>query len=282
MHPRLVPLTVLVLALAPTARAQTPYHVASVPPSGVSDKSASPDRVLTFGPASLTLRGPESNQLVLLAAELDRQVQLRVPLRAVSAWVGRADGLLKRARGKDPLPQLKGERGGSLELAPVTAWGAARYELTVTGREKKRRVIAELTMDETTALLAALRALAPAGSAAVAPAPVAAATLEPLPPPVMAVGSVDRPVSPRSGNRAPLYPPMLRGLGVGGEVVVRVVVDTNGRVERKSIEIVRTTDERLVRPVRDAVASWRFEPAESGGKRVRQLIELPFVFSPER
>jgi TonB family protein len=276
MHPRLVVVVILAALLAPTAHAQSPYHVASVPAAGAPDKSADPERVLTFGPATLTVRGPEAGQLVLVAAELDRQVQLRVPVRSVVAWVAKADALLQRGRSKDPLPSLKGERGGSLELGPVTSWGAARFELIVTGREKKRKVTAELTTDEMTALLATLRTLAPAK---VAPEAKAEAARPPEPPKVL--GTVDRPVAPKSSNRAPVYPPMLRGLGVGGEVVVRLVVDATGRVERNSIEVVRASDERLVRPVRDAVSSWRFVPAEADGKRVRQLIELPFVFSPE-
>lgn len=246
-------------AIAPRAGAQSPYQIGTMPA-----KPADTERVLTFGPASFGVSGPKEGEIVVRATELDLQVKVLVQRDAASEWVAKAAVMLLLVGNKaEPLPSLRGHEG-SLGLRALTAWGTPRYELKVSDKDRKRQVVAELSLDEATDFLTALRAMAP----------------PPEPPKVHS--AVDRPVVPRSGNRPPSYPAVLRGLGVSGEVVVRVVVDTTGRVAKGSFEVVRASDDRLVRAVRDAVTTWRFVPAELAGERVLQRIELPFVFAAEQ
>jgi hypothetical protein len=52
---------------------------------------------------------------------------------------------------------------------------------------------------------------------------------------VFDAATADLPVQPHPGNRAPRYPAVLAAAGIEGEVVMRFVVDTLGRVERGSV-----------------------------------------------
>lgn len=99
---------------------------------------------------------------------------------------------------------------------------------------------------------------------------------------VLTAGHVDREVMPLAGNGQPAYPPALRAASVEGEVIVRFVVDTVGRLEPGSIGILAATHPLFA----DAVADWlrrtRYAPAEYGGGRVRQLVEQRIAFSLRR
>lgn len=100
--------------------------------------------------------------------------------------------------------------------------------------------------------------------------------------PVFDATSVDLLVRPRNGNPSPAYPPALSAAGVEGEVSVRFVVDTTGRVESGSVITVRTTNALFEREVYDALRRMRFLAAESGGAKVRQLVEQTFRFEISR
>jgi TonB family protein len=76
----------------------------------------------------------------------------------------------------------------------------------------------------------------------------------------------------------PRYPERLRELGIEGSVVVRFTVDTTGRVDTKSAEIVSSTNPQFSRAVLDALDGFRFKPAEAGARRVAALAEMPFEF----
>lgn len=76
----------------------------------------------------------------------------------------------------------------------------------------------------------------------------------------------------------PRYPERLRTLGIEGTVVVRFTVDTTGRVDVKSAQIVSTTNVQFSQAVIDALDGFRFKPAEVGGRRVAALAEMPFEF----
>jgi periplasmic protein TonB len=76
----------------------------------------------------------------------------------------------------------------------------------------------------------------------------------------------------------PRYPDQLRAAGVTGRVVVRLVVDTIGRVELASIVIREASHDLFTQAVRAVLPSLRFVPAEAGGRKVRMLVDLPFEF----
>lgn len=77
---------------------------------------------------------------------------------------------------------------------------------------------------------------------------------------------------------SPRYPAGLRSAGVEGEVVVRLVVDTIGRVQPGSAVVVRSSHDAFTAAVLEVLPRLRFAPAAIGGRRVRQLVELPFTF----
>ncbi len=74
------------------------------------------------------------------------------------------------------------------------------------------------------------------------------------------------------------YPESLRQAGIDGVVLVRFVVDTSGRVDMSSVAVVSSTHDLFSRAVREALPGFRFKPAESGGRRVAALAEMPFEF----
>lgn len=76
----------------------------------------------------------------------------------------------------------------------------------------------------------------------------------------------------------PRYPDNLRQLGIEGTVIVRFTVDTTGRVDATSAQIISSTNNQFSRAVLDALGGFRFKPAEVGGRHVAALAEMPFEF----
>jgi TonB family protein len=89
---------------------------------------------------------------------------------------------------------------------------------------------------------------------------------------------VDKPVILMPGSATPSYPALLRSAGVGGGVLVEFVVDTLGRVESGSQRIMQADHDLFAASVRDVMPRLRFMPAEARGRKVRQLVRLPFRF----
>jgi periplasmic protein TonB len=76
----------------------------------------------------------------------------------------------------------------------------------------------------------------------------------------------------------PRYPERLRQAGVEGRVVVRFVVDTFGRVDPATVEVVESTHELFTAEVREALTRLRFSPAMSGLRKLRVTAVMPFEF----
>jgi hypothetical protein len=55
-------------------------------------------------------------------------------------------------------------------------------------------------------------------------------------------------------------------------------VDTTGRVDTTTIEVVRSDDSRFTESVRTALGLMLFRPARRAGKTVRQRVEQKFRF----
>ncbi len=77
----------------------------------------------------------------------------------------------------------------------------------------------------------------------------------------------------------PRYPESLRRAGVEGEVVVRFLVDTMGRVDLRSVEVIRSTHESFTAAVRETLGRLRFSPAMRGERRTNALAVMPFRFT---
>ena len=93
---------------------------------------------------------------------------------------------------------------------------------------------------------------------------------------------VERQVYLRPGSNPPSYPAALRVSGVEGEVLVLFVVNEAGRVESSTIRFVRSDHVLFERSVHEALRDMRFVPAEVGGRKVRQLVQMPFMFTLDR
>ncbi|MEP6731209.1 MAG: energy transducer TonB [bacterium] len=81
-----------------------------------------------------------------------------------------------------------------------------------------------------------------------------------------------------AGSAAPVYPSELMKEGTEGGVFVRFVVDTSGRADPATIEIVRSTHPLFTQSVRQAVPLMMFSAASVGGRHVRQAVEQNFEF----
>ncbi len=93
---------------------------------------------------------------------------------------------------------------------------------------------------------------------------------------------VERQVGVVAGSAPPRYPEVLRSSGVEGKVIAQFVVDEQGRVEEGSLRFVRSDNQLFEDAVRVAFVRMRFIPAEVGGVKVRQLVQMPFVFTLSR
>jgi protein TonB len=90
---------------------------------------------------------------------------------------------------------------------------------------------------------------------------------------------VEKQVAPVPGNQAPRYPDMLRSANVEGEVLAQFTVDTTGRAEMSSFKVLKSTHDLFTNAVRASLPNMKFYPAEVGGKKVKQLVQMPFQFS---
>ncbi len=99
-----------------------------------------------------------------------------------------------------------------------------------------------------------------------------------VPDTVFSVLEVDEMVERYEGSAAPGYPPDLLAMGTEGSVRAMYVVDTTGRVDTATIEVMSSDDERFTQSVRSALGAMRFRPAKRAGRPVRQLVEQKFHF----
>ena len=91
---------------------------------------------------------------------------------------------------------------------------------------------------------------------------------------------VEKPVLARPDNPRPHYPEDFQVRAHGGEVEIQFVVDTTGRADMSTFKTLNTTDQSVTESVRDALPSMRFYPAESDGRKVRQVVRQTFRFAP--
>ena len=65
---------------------------------------------------------------------------------------------------------------------------------------------------------------------------------------------------------------------IEGAVRTRYVIDTTGRADSSSLEILAATNAAFEGSVRAALPGMRFTAAQVEGRRVRQLVEQEFQF----
>jgi len=77
-----------------------------------------------------------------------------------------------------------------------------------------------------------------------------------------------------------VYPAALKPRRISGHALVKMVVDTVGNVEEKSIEILDIPDSAFVGPLREMLLASRFEPARSKGRPVKSSLSHQFNLTP--
>jgi TonB family protein len=95
---------------------------------------------------------------------------------------------------------------------------------------------------------------------------------------VYSVLQVDQMVERYSSSAAPVYPPELSAQGKEGKVDATYVVDTAGRVDTTTIQVLESDHPRFTESVRTALGEARFRPATRAGQLVRQLVQQRFSF----
>jgi TonB family protein len=89
---------------------------------------------------------------------------------------------------------------------------------------------------------------------------------------------VEHPVQGVPGGPHPRYPDGLRAAGIQGQVLAQFVVDTTGKAIMRTFKALRSTHPDFTLAVRSTVAYMDFYPATLGGKKVQQLVQMPFNF----
>jgi hypothetical protein len=81
-----------------------------------------------------------------------------------------------------------------------------------------------------------------------------------------------------NGLAHPFYPDSLFAFRVTGQVVAQFVVDTTGLVVPETFAIVSSTHPAFAESVRRSLRRSKFHPAVLAGRRVRQVMVLPYRF----
>jgi TonB family protein len=89
---------------------------------------------------------------------------------------------------------------------------------------------------------------------------------------------VDSVVERDPNSAAPRYPPKLLAHNIEGSTFVHYVVDTTGRVDTLTIQVVRASHPQFAQSVREALALMKFRPAMQSSHKVRQWVEQNFSF----
>ena len=92
---------------------------------------------------------------------------------------------------------------------------------------------------------------------------------------------VEKPVA-QINQVAPTYPSMLQSQGVTGQVIAQFVVDTTGRADVSTFKAIESSHDQFTAAVRNALPRMRFQPAEVGGRKVKQLVQQAFAFNIDR
>lgn len=89
---------------------------------------------------------------------------------------------------------------------------------------------------------------------------------------------VEQQARPLPDNPRPSFPDELRARQIEGEVLAQFVVDTTGYPDTLTFKVLKTRHPLFTSAVRAALPTMRFTPAEVGGRKVKQLVQMPFTF----
>ena len=77
----------------------------------------------------------------------------------------------------------------------------------------------------------------------------------------------------------PQYPREMSQANIEGEVLLQFVVETDGRVKRQTIEVVRSTHWAFDAPAKAMIAACIFRPGMVRTTPVRVLVQMPLIFA---
>ena len=79
-------------------------------------------------------------------------------------------------------------------------------------------------------------------------------------------------------NPIPRYPPEMMAKKIAGKAVIDFICRTDGSTDR--IKVVSATNLSFGKAAADAIAIWKYRPAEYQGHPVNCQLEVPFLFTP--
>jgi protein TonB len=77
----------------------------------------------------------------------------------------------------------------------------------------------------------------------------------------------------------PDYPRMMRQANIEGQVLLQFVVETDGHVQRQTIQSLSSSHEAFERPAREMIARCLFRPGRVRARPVRVLVQMPIFFT---
>ncbi|HVT38716.1 MAG TPA: M56 family metallopeptidase [Gemmatimonadaceae bacterium] len=177
------------------------------------------------------------------------------------------------------------QRQSQTRLAPMLAESSSHLSRRIAAMNASRPALP--VVRAVTLVLGAAGAIAVACSPRVgqdltAPTPTAGRAVTNLAPgasPVYFEFQIEKPVMQVPDSPAPLYPSILKSAGIEGEVLASFVVGPEGLADTASFKVLKSTHELFTIAVRNALSAMRFVPAEVRGRKVRQLVQQPFVFA---
>jgi hypothetical protein len=95
---------------------------------------------------------------------------------------------------------------------------------------------------------------------------------------VMTVLEVDSAAVRVDDGAAPPYPPAMLAQKREGSVAVQYVIDTAGRADTATFQVLETTHPDFAESVRRTLPLMRFRPAKMNNNKVRQLVQQLFSF----
>ncbi|MGI0018452.1 MAG: TonB family protein [Nitrosotalea sp.] len=95
---------------------------------------------------------------------------------------------------------------------------------------------------------------------------------------VYSVLSLEQSAQRVEGSAAPIYPAQMLAQGIEGVVRTRFVIDTTGRADSTSLEVLASSNDAFELAVRASLPGMRFLAANVVGHKVRQMVEQEFDF----
>jgi protein TonB len=72
---------------------------------------------------------------------------------------------------------------------------------------------------------------------------------------------------------------MMRQANIEGQVLLQFVVETDGHVQRQTIQSLSSSHEAFERPAREMIARCLFRPGRVRARPVRVLVQMPIFFT---